>query len=62
MSDNNYQAQIDILENLESQLNGFKLEAAKLGLTDIALMIHKFRQQTKERLYDAQADVLKETV
>ena len=58
----NYQAQIDILENLESQLNGFKLEAAKHGFTDIAVMIHKFRQQTKERLYDAQAEQVKESV
>ena len=61
MSDN-YQAQIDILENLESQLNGFKLEAAKHGFTDIAVMIHKFREQTRDRLFDAQADQLKESV
>jgi hypothetical protein len=61
MSDN-YQAQIDILENLESQLNGFKLEAAKNGFTDIGIMIHKFREQTRQRLFDLHAEQLKESV
>ena len=62
MSDNNYQIQIDILENLENQLNGFKLEAAKNGFTDIALMIHKFRQQTRDCLFDVKSEQVKDAV
>jgi hypothetical protein len=42
----------DILENLESQLIGFKLDAAKNGHTDIAVMIVKFIAQTRDKLTD----------
>jgi hypothetical protein len=46
----------DILENLESQLIGFRLDAAKNGYTDIAVMIGKFLAHTRQKQND-----LKET-
>jgi hypothetical protein len=39
----------DILENLESQLIGFKATAAQNGHTDIAIMLVKFIAQTREK-------------
>jgi hypothetical protein len=42
----------DILENLESQLIGFKGDAAKHGYTDIAVMIVKFIALTRDKLTD----------
>lgn len=48
---------LDLLENLESQLNGFKLEAAKMGNTDIAILIHKFKCKIVELQNDVKAEL-----
>jgi hypothetical protein len=48
----------DILENLESQLIGFKGKAAQNGYTDIAVMIVKFIALTREKQTELKEDVL----
>ena len=39
----------DILENLESQLIDFKIQAAKYGHADIAVMLVKFIALTRDK-------------
>jgi hypothetical protein len=58
----NYEIELNILEILEANLNTSRLEAVKNGQTDLAIMIHKFREQTRERIFDVKANKLMEAV
>lgn len=52
MKQYNDQTTLDILEDLESQLIGFRMRAIENGDAEIAKMIYKFNEKIRQKQYD----------
>ena len=49
------QTTLDILEDLESQLIGFRMRFIENGDTGISQMIYKFNEKIRQKQYDVKA-------
>ena len=57
MTQYNDQTTLDILEDLESQLIGFRARAVENGDAELAQMIAKFKEKIVYKQYDVKAEI-----